>query len=219
MDGILDWVGHAMDLLVQRWSDKLLDLGDNMAKAFVGKTNQNYDKQLKHALKSHGFTVDLHMTDYMKDVARDSIAMNTALIRSIGNQYLEKVQLHVWEAVGSGLDASQLSKNLQHDFGVAKRRANNIAKDQIDKVHSAIEHARRQEIGIEESAWAHSGAGKEKRKSHVAANGKRYKTNKGLLIDGEYIFPGQKINCRCGSRAILPWDTQKHIELKILKAA
>lgn len=214
MDGILDWVGHAVDVMAQKWSDKLLDLGESIAKDMFKKNLSNHGREFKKALRKHGFTVNLQMTDYTRKAARDSIAMNTALIRSIGNQYLEKVQLHVWEAVGSGLDAGTLAKNLKHDFGVASRRANNIARDQISKVNTVIEHARREEIGIEEAIWIHSGGGKEPRQSHIKANGKKYKVSEGLKVDGEYLYPGQAINCRCTSRAVLPLFENGSIALK-----
>lgn len=215
MDGISDWIGHAMDLLVKKWSEKLLGIGEKVSRLFVSRSMGNYDKAFKRGLKNHGFTVDLQLTDYTAKVAQESIAMNTALIRSIGNQYLEKVQMHVWESVLSGLDAGELSKNLQHDFGVAKRRANLIARDQTNKVNSAIEHARREELGITEAIWRHTGSAKEPRQSHVRANGKRYKVNEGLLIDGKYIYPGQEINCGCTSMAVLPWEMQGYIEQKV----
>lgn len=226
MDGILDWVGHAMDLLVDRWSNKLLGLGEEISRLFASKSIGNYDRAFKRALKNHGFTVDLQLTDYTKRAAQKAIADNTALIRSIGNQYLEKVQMHVWESVLDGYDTAQLSKNLQpllknlqHDYETARKRANFIARDQTNKVNSAIEHARREELGIEEAIWRHTGSAREPRQSHVKANGKRYKVNKGMLIDGKYIYPGQEINCGCTSMAVLPWEMQGHIEQKQVKAA
>lgn len=219
MDGISEWVGHAMDLMVGRWSKKLLDMAKNIANDMAKKTLYSYDKNLKRSLKAHGFTVDLQLTPYMKEVLQVEIAENVALIRSIGNQYLEKVQTHVWDSVLSGMDAHQLSQNLQHDFGVATRRANNIARDQLSKAHSSIERARRLEIGIDEAIWRHSGAGKKPRQSHKKANGHRYSIEKGMCIDGEWIHPGTKINCRCGSQSVLPWDKQGIIELKQIKVA
>lgn len=206
MDSINDWIGHAMDLMVEKWSKKLLTLGDKISKLFATKSLDNYDRALKRNLKAHGFTVDLQLTDYTKETLKGAIAENTALIRSIGNQYLEKVQMHVWESVLSGLDAHQLAENLKHDFGVAARRAKIIARDQTAKANSAIEIARRTELGITEAIWVHSGGGKEPRQSHVRASGKRYEIAKGMLIDGEYIQPSQKINCRCVSKAVLPFN-------------
>lgn len=214
MDSALEGVGHAVDGLVDRWSDKLLMLGKKISKEMFKRSNANYDREFKRALRKHGFTVNLQMTEYTEKAARDAVAMNTALIRSIGNQYLEKVQTHVWEAVGSGLDAGLLAKNLKHDFDVADRRAKNIARDQISKVNTAIEHARREEVGIKEAIWLHTGGGKEPRQSHIKANGKRYDVSKGLKIDGKYVYPGEEINCKCTSRAVLPLHENGTIALK-----
>ena len=49
----------------------------------------------------------------------------------------------------------------------------------------------------------HSHAGKEPRLSHVAANGKRFDVGKGISLDGKWVQPGEEINCRCTSRAVI----------------
>ncbi len=65
--------------------------------------------------------------------------------------------------------------------------------------------ARYQELGITEAIWCHSAAGKEPRPSHVKAGKEklRFDVNKGALIDGEYILPGEKINCRCFAKPVI----------------
>lgn len=69
-----------------------------------------------------------------------------------------------------------------------------------------MEEARRQEIGIEEAMWQHSHAGKKPRPTHVAMHGKIYQISEGMWDPAEQkrIWPGQLINCRCTSRAIIP---------------
>ena len=79
-----------------------------------------------------------------------------------------------------------------------------IARDQSNKANAVVSRARQLELGITDAIWMHSHAGKNPRKDHVAANGKRYKIAEGCLISGEYIQPGEEINCRCTSRPILP---------------
>ena len=66
-----------------------------------------------------------------------------------------------------------------------------------------MRRARRKELGIKRAIWRHSSAAKEPRQSHVKANGKMFDVDKGMLIDGEYILPGMKINCGCTSRAVI----------------
>lgn len=124
-------------------------------------------------------------------------------IRSIGQQYLNRVEESVWRSVNAGYDMAQLTGELRKDYGISERRAAFIARDQTNKAKAAIEKARRQELGITEAIWIHSHAGKEPRPSHVAANGKRFDVGKGMYLDGEWVQPGEEINCRCTSRSVI----------------
>jgi len=111
----------------------------------------------------------------------------------------------VWQAVMKGSDLGQLSAGLQQKYGVAYRRAALIARDQNAKAKAVIENVRRKELGIKEAIWQHSTAGKEPRPTHVAMDGKRYKLDTGMYDshEKEYVWPGQLINCRCTSRAVI----------------
>ncbi|WP_415429989.1 phage minor head protein [Acetobacter malorum] len=100
---------------------------------------------------------------------------------------------------------ADLLQTLQQRFGITRRRAANIARDQNAKVTSAINKQRQIETGLFEAEWVHSAGGKHPRASHVEAGRKklRFDVREGALIDGERIWPGQKPNCRCSSRVIL----------------
>src|SRR5690606_7800420 len=104
-----------------------------------------------------------------------------------------------------GFDLATLTDNLDHAYHIGRNRAKLIAIDQTQKVHAVMEQARRKELGIKRAVWRHSAAAKEPRKSHVAANGKEFDVDKGMLIDGEYILPGEKIRCGCTSRSLIEW--------------
>lgn len=126
-----------------------------------------------------------------------AVAENVGLIKSIPAQYLDQVQREVLQAVQEGWPLDRLSQGLQHRYGVTKRRANLIARDQCAKITEEIKEKRALAAGFTEATWWHSEGGRYPRKSHQRANGKRYQLAKGCLIDNEYIRPGQKINCRC----------------------
>jgi uncharacterized protein with gpF-like domain len=96
-------------------------------------------------------------------------------------------------------------KALKALYPKAANRAVLIARDQSNKANGVVIRARRLELGISEAIWMHSHAGKVPRPDHVAANGRRFKVAEGCLISGEYIQPGELINCRCTSRAVLPF--------------
>jgi uncharacterized protein with gpF-like domain len=94
---------------------------------------------------------------------------------------------------------------LQQNYGVSYRRAALIARTENFKAKALIESVRRKQLGISLAVWMHSHAGVTPRKTHIAMNGKEFDVSKGMYDseEGEYVFPGQLINCRCSSRAIL----------------
>ena len=203
MDGFSDWLGHAMDYLMDRWNSNLNNLSDRVANLFVSKTVHNYDKQLKKHLRKAGFTVKLKLTPFAEEALQASIGENVGLIKSIGVQYLGKVEQSVWASVKGGFDLGTLAKELQHSYHITKNRAELIARDQGAKASAVIEQARRKELGITKAVWYHSSAGKTYRKSHVKAHGTVFDIDKGCYIDSEWILPAQKINCKCYSVSII----------------
>jgi SPP1 gp7 family putative phage head morphogenesis protein len=119
-----------------------------------------------------------------------------------------EVQGLVMRSVQVGRDASYLTDELTKRYGITQRRAELISRDQNNKATSVMNRARQLEIGITEAKWRHSHAGQHPRISHLEADGKVYSIAEGCKIDGEFIWPGEKINCRCTAKPILPgWPT------------
>lgn len=203
MDGITDWAAHVVDYLALRWQKKLDDLAPQLAAHFINRTVSNYDTLMKKHLRKAGFTVRFQVTDFQKDALQAVIENNIGLIKSIGSQYLERVQGQVWKCITDGYDLAALAKDLNKTYDITKRRAELIARDQGAKAHAVIEKAKRQELGITKAIWLHSHAGKTPRPSHLAANGKEFDVSKGMYLDGDWIQPGELINCRCVSRSII----------------
>ncbi len=204
MDGILDWIGHVMDSLIERWGDRLDRMSDEIAAELVKKSKTHYDKRLLNQLKKRGFTANFRPTKFMEDQAQIALQENVALIKSIGNEYLDKVRSAVWRSVKNGYDQQSLVSQIKQIDGVTDRRAKNIAKDQTAKLNQAFEDARAKELGITKAKWLHSSAVKVPRISHVKAHGTVYDIEKGCLIDGEYIKPSiSKIGCKCRKYLII----------------
>lgn len=203
MDGFSDWLGHAMDYLMDTWNNRLNSLSETISELFVTKSVHNYDNQLKRHLRKAGFTIKLQLTPFAEEALKAYIGENVGLIKSIGVQYLGKVEQAVWASVKGGFDLGTLADELQHAHHITRNRAELIARDQGAKANAVIEMARRKELGITKAIWRHSGGGKEPRPSHVRANGTVFDIDKGCYIDGEFIQPAEKINCRCVSLAVI----------------
>lgn len=191
--------------LSHRWIKKFEDIARDIANDFVTKSRKSADASFMSALRDAGWAVDFTMTRPMRDAANAAIAENVGLIRSIPMQYFTDIEGIVMRGFTVGRDLHQITEELKKRYDVTDRRAALIARDQNNKLTAVVTRARRIELGITKAIWIHSKAGKEPRASHVAANGKEFDVDKGCLIDGEYILPGQEINCRCISKSVLPF--------------
>jgi SPP1 gp7 family putative phage head morphogenesis protein len=194
-----------MRKLASRWNREFDKLARKLSPEFVRRNGRMSDTQFIEHLKAAGFTVEFSVSRQVNDVMQAAIGENVALIKSIPQQYLTQVEGMVLRSVQAGRDLSTLSKDLQHQYGVTRRRAALIARDQNNKATSAIYRARQVELGIEEAIWHHSHAGKTPRPAHVAMNGKTYKVSEGMWDEDEqrYVFPGQLISCRCTAKSII----------------
>ncbi|MDE2106582.1 MAG: minor capsid protein [Patescibacteria group bacterium] len=188
-----------------QWEKRFREEAERLARRFAKHVREDLDRQFTRMLKDHDLSVEFRMTAPMRDIMQATISQQVGLIRSIPEQHLAKVETLVMQSVQTGRDLGQLTTDLQQAFGVTKRRAALIAKDQNDKATASMTRARQVDLGITEAIWLHSHGGKKPRPKHLAFNGKRYSTKTGAPIgdNGQNVFPGEEINCRCRSRSIL----------------
>lgn len=200
---------RVMERLGRQWTKRFDALSESLSERFADKSVKHTNAAMMASLKEAGFAVDFKLTPQIREAIAGTIAENVALIKSIPQQYLGQVESQVWRTIAEGSDLAKLTDDLQDRYGITYRRAKNIAIDQNAKAHAAIENARRQQLGIKQAQWVHSGAGKEPRPSHVKAGADKliFDLDKGAYLDGEWVLPGQAINCRCVSRSIVPgWE-------------
>lgn len=193
--------------LGKRWIKKFDDMASAIAQKFTESGRKATDSSFQQALKDAGFAVEFKVTPVMRDAMNATIAENVSLIKSIPRQYSMEVEGIVMRGFTQGRDLKSITDDLQSRYGITRRRAANISRDQANKLTATVTQARRVELGLFEAEWIHSGGGKEPRQSHVKAgkDRKKFDVRVGCLIDGEHILPGQLINCRCSSRTILPF--------------
>lgn len=190
-----------------RWQDEMDAGAEDLARWFAKKASRRSDLALRAILKKAGYTVPFKMTRKMQDVFSATVAENVSLIKSIPAQFHTQVEGLVMRSVATGRDLHQLTRDLQHQFGVTERRAKFIALDQNNKATSALMKVRHVELGLDEGIWLHSHAGKEPRPTHLANHGKKFS-----IADGWFdpdprvrrkIMPGELIRCRCTWKPIV----------------
>jgi uncharacterized protein with gpF-like domain len=137
------------------------------------------------------------------NIIESGIAENVALIKSIPKQFHDQVQGAVMRNVAVGGNAKKLVEELSKISDRSSKRVKLIANDQIAKATALLDQQEAIEMGFTKGKWQKSIAGKTHRKTHAEANNKEFDINKGCLIEGEYIMPRWKINCKCSYKLIL----------------
>lgn len=196
----------AINDLAVRWQGQFDEAAPQLARWFATATAQRSDAALQGILARAGYSVEFTMTRATQDVMKATVEQNVQLIRTIPQQYLAGVQGDVMRSVQSGRDIGQLAADLRNKYGVTKRRAAFIAKDQNNKATSAIQKTRQLELGLDRGVWMHSSGGKEPRPKHVRADGVEFDLRKGLKVgdNGGWVMPGEEPNCRCVWGAVIP---------------
>jgi len=196
----------AMRKLARRWIRQFDEVANKLAASLADDTQKYSDNAMMKQLRDAGFAIKFQQSEAMRDAYSSVIGENVALIKSIPAKYLTDVEGDVMRSVQAGRDLKQLQSELLNRYDLTKKRAALIARDQNNKATAVMTKARRLSIGITEAEWVHSGGGIHPRPSHVQAGQQRRRFNvaEGCLIDGEYIMPGELVNCRCTSRAIIP---------------
>lgn len=198
----------AFDKLRFRWLRRFDTLAEQLADWFAPSVLGRTDRSMKADLRKAGFTVKFQITKAMRQAFEAVKDENIALIKSIGAQHLEGVQVALSQSVTTGRDMQVLSDHLIKRAGITKRRAALIARDQNNKATAAMVRARALEHGITQARWQHSAGGKTPRPEHVQAGRDRlvYNIADGVDFDnGEgTVWPGTAINCRCVAIPIIP---------------
>jgi uncharacterized protein with gpF-like domain len=199
--------------LKRRWLRQFDEGSADLARYFATASKDRTDAALKLALRKAGISVRMQMTPAMNDAFQAVAAENVSLIKSIPEQYFTQVEGAVMRSVAKGGDLAEMSRELHDRYGVTKRRAALISRDQNRKASAVMARARYLEIGIEQAIWVHSAGGHTQRKSHVAASVRKhvYNVREGWLDPdvGRLIQPGELINCKCSARPVIPGLTPK----------
>ena len=128
---------------------------------------------------------------------RDWSSRNVQLVTKMTDDHLGRVRTIVTEGVTNGRTARELGRSISQATGVARRRAQLIARDQIATLNSQLQHDRMRTNGVTEGIWRTVGDDRV-RDEHAAREGQQFTIAQG--IEGER--PGEPINCRCSTEPV-----------------
>lgn len=205
--GMNDIADRLMDLR-DKWEATFADAALAIAPRFTHAVDNTATKALKRSLGEKDIPrVKFTMTPEMKQAVDGIVAENVNLIKSIPEKYFTQVQTITLQSITRGRDLQYMTEELQKQFGITRRRAENIAIDQNNKATAELSRVRQQSLGITKGIWIHPGGGSHPRPKHAKAHGQEFDLDKGLPVgdNGEYVLPGQEIHCGCGWKPVLPF--------------
>lgn len=221
---IMEYDGKAMDASpaadlmqalrrrLRQWQRRFDEKSDMLAQWFARQAAKSASTAVAASVAGAtgetvaGIAVEFQMTRAMNNAITSIVFENTSLIRSLPQKAFLEIEGLVMRGARTGYDAGRLTDELQQRFGVTRRRAEFISRDQMNKATEALSRVRMGELGIAEAVWIHTGTGKTPRPTHVKFNGQVFQLDQGLY-DGDarkWVQPGELPNCYCTKRPLIP---------------
>ena len=150
---------------------------------------------------------DYYLGSFYAEQITKWVEYNVSLIKTIPEDSLENMRKIVYDGFNEGKTTTRIVKEIQREYGISKRRAELIARDQTAKLNGQIQRAQQQDAGIEKYIWYTTGD-QRVRRSHSELNGKMFSwDNPPENSDGRKCHPGEDYQCRCIGRPVFNRNT------------
>jgi SPP1 gp7 family putative phage head morphogenesis protein len=127
------------------------------------------------------------------------LAENVSLIKSLDDQMRNGISGSVFRGLTARSPAREVAREIRKVAGIAARRAELIAADQLQKLTGRLDQERQEQVGIKRFKWRHSGK-RNPRPEHVARDGKIYRWDSAVARSDP---PGRAIRCGCRAQPIV----------------
>lgn len=193
-DGLFSDFKSAFSKTANTVKAKVSGIAETLAKTVVSKQGQQSDSQLSDMiLRQTGIDFSGLMSDEaLGDAFDEAVSANIALINSLPQQYLDRIEFAVMASLQAGTLNATLADDLLKIEGITKNRAKLIARDQLGKINSRLSQLRQQSLGITHYYWSTS-LDERVRNKHAGWEGDLIAWDN-PPPDGH---PGQAIQCRC----------------------
>jgi SPP1 gp7 family putative phage head morphogenesis protein len=193
-------LSKAFDNLRNRYANITRE-AESVASAFVTSSDATNKRKFYSTLQSaFGVNVQsLVQQENLGDILIAKTRENVALIQSIPDEFLKKVETIVFEGTTQGSRTTSMIKELQHIGKVTENRARLISRDQTSKMNSSLNQQRQQNLGVEEYIWR-TAEDDRVRPDHASKDGKTFRWDKPPKDTGH---PGEDIQCRCIAQPLI----------------
>lgn len=206
----LNWIERAMRVLFGL-TDELIDGSQSSWRGAFNAEEERNKRKFNEAVRS-AIGIDLGaviQAEGMANTIDAAVLRNVSLVRGLSQEVARRLSNKLLDALTRGLNNREIEKIITTEFGIARRRAKLIARDQAASFNGDLNRIRQTAMGVTEYVWSTSldervrgnpdGKYPNARPSHWDREGKTFKWSE-PPSDGH---PGQPINCRCTARAVI----------------
>ena len=195
-------MAQAIQKRVKQWTKVFGDKAGDMALWFANTVKKHTETGFRMALGEQGI-VKSPKVDFL---TYNAVKIeNEDLIKSIPEKYFTGIETVAMMALLYSWDKDRLKEAIEKRHGITERRVKTIASDQTHKTTELFKLSLCEKMGIKYGKWLYTYISKVPRESHVEMDGTVFDLEKGCYDKkvGEFIFPGQLINCSCSFTPIL----------------
>lgn len=195
-DGILDGIKKMFHSLKNKAS-KIFSTtrSERTASSFVKNINRFNRHNIEQQMKVKGIAL-VATEPWLKDFMRVKINDNVGYIKTIHEDYFERIEDVVNDGAKSGASVKQIREQLIDEIDISKNKAQFIAVDQAGSILGQMTAERHQNIGIERFEWYDS-ADERVRDSHRKLSGETFSYSEPPEVNGRKVLPGEDYRCRC----------------------
>lgn len=149
---------------------------------------------------------DYYSGDFYKDMIEKWVSDNVDLIKTVPHKSLEQMKEIVYSGYMNGQSTTNIVKEIQRQYGMDKRHARLIARDQTAKLNAAITKKQQKDAGVNRYEWSDSNDNRV-RSSHHRLNGHIFSWDDPPETDqGRRCHPGEDYQCRCCALPVFDID-------------
>ena len=215
-----DKVRQELQKVAEELEQKLAAFGlDSLVKKIARLTKTNSLREWKRVCKDTlGIDLmdDYYSGDFYEEALRRWVDENVQKIKSIPNDTLGSMREIILDGFRKGRTVTDISKEIQQVYGVTRRKAQALARDQVSTLNAKISKMQQEDAGCTKYRWS-SSKDSRVRDCHRALDGKIfrwndppemwYETKAGRVYTGRHCHPGEDYCCRCVAIPVFDLDT------------
>ena len=185
-------------------------IGVNPFQKEIEKIMTDFDRRLKQTFRKGKKekkipTVGFKLTEDQKETLSKDWGENLTLyVKNFSNEEILSLREKVMENTSQGLRAENLEKIIMQSYGVSRRKAKFLARQETSLLVSKYRETNYTSLGLTRYVWMTS-HDERVRESHKVLNGKIFFFGEPPVINsnGDRRGPGEDYGCRCVVKAIV----------------